>query len=172
MNLNTSKGTSARCLWIFAALVLAICAGARAQMPQMSEVMVTDAWANPPLVPQNNMAVYLTIENPTDTARSVVSVSTDDAAGAELHQMQMNGKMMMMTPIPSLEVPAKGSVQLKPGGYHIMLTGVKKPLKPGDEMKIALKLDNGKSIPVTVKVRAADASPDGAGGMVMPPVQK
>jgi len=146
------------------ALVLAV--GASAALAQAPELTVKDAWARMPLAPQNNSAIYATLENPGATARSVVSVSTADADRAELHETSMEGGMMRMAPAKEMAVPAKGSAELKPGGYHIMLFGVKKAVQAGDQLNVTLKLSDGATVTVAATVRAADA---GAGsGRSMP----
>jgi len=142
------------------ALVLAV--GASAALAQAPELTVKDAWARMPLAPQNNSAVYVTLENSGATARSVVSVSTADAERAELHETRMEGGMMRMAPTKEVSVPARGSAELKPGGYHVMLFGVKKAVKAGDHLDVALKLNDGATVAVSATVRAADAA---AGGM-------
>ena len=142
------------CLAIFVVFLFV----AHAQAP---EVVVKDAWTRPPLPPQNNIAVFMTISNAGPTARSVVSVSTPDARKAELHEVRMEGKMMKMTPIKTLQVPANGSVELKPGSFHIMCFDLKRPLKPGDRVSMVLALGDGKKVPVAVTVRAAQ---DNSGG--------
>jgi periplasmic copper chaperone A len=118
-----------------------------------------NAWARTPLAPQNNTAVYVTLENPSTTPRTVVSVTTPDADKAELHEVRTEGGMMTMMPAKELAVPAKGSVELKPGGFHIMLFGLKKPVKPGDQVHLALQLKDGTSVPIAATVRAADSMP-------------
>ena len=145
------------------ALVLAV--STSAALAQAPELMVKDAWARMPLAPQNNSAVYATLENPGATARSVVSVSTADAERAELHETRMEGGMMRMAPAKEMAVPARGSAELKPGGYHIMLFGVKKAVKAGDQFNVTLKLSDGATVAVSATVRAAEAGgmPPGSG---------
>jgi len=146
------------CLAIFVVFLFV----AHAQAP---ELVVKDAWTRPPLPPQNNIAVFMTISNAGPTARSVVSVSTPDARKAELHEVHMEGKMMKMTPIKTLQVPANGSVELKPGSFHIMCFGIKKSLKSGDAVSMVLTLDDGNKIPVAVTVRPAQESSGGDSSM-------
>jgi copper(I)-binding protein len=64
-----------------------------------------------------------------------------------------NGGMMGMQPIARLEIPAGGSVELKPGSYHIMLIGLKQDLKVGDSIEITLKSENAGAAKVTAAVR-------------------
>ena len=133
--------------------------GSSTNEAQVPELVVKNAWARIPLAPQNNSAVYMVLENPSTTARSVVSVTTVDADKAELHEMRMEGNMMTMMPVKEVVVPAKGSVELKSGGIHIMVFQVRKPVKAGDQLNLVLKLNDGASEPVVATVRSADASP-------------
>jgi periplasmic copper chaperone A len=173
MNRNRFSGMLTRPPWNFLAFLLLMCASvAHAQAP---ELLVKDAWARPPLAPQNNTAVYMTLENQSSTSRSVVSVTTQDAGKAELHEVRREGGMMTMMPAKEITVPAKGSVEFKPGGFHIMLFGLQKPLKPGDQIHLVLTLKDGASVPVVATVRAADASPTAAlskGGHSMPGIRQ
>lgn len=157
MTIHSSHWILARPRWkLLAAGLLACACAMHAQTPELT---VKDAWARPPLAPQNNTAIYMILENPSATPRSVVSVSTDDADKAELHEMSTEGNMMRMAPVKEVAVPAKGSVEFKPGGFHIMLFGLKKTVKPGDRVNLVLTLNDGKSVPVMATVRALDANP-------------
>ena len=163
MNIHKSQGRLANSIWSLVAVVCfaILSAAAHAQTP---ELIVKEAWARVPLAPQNNTAVYMMIDNPTATAKAIVAVSTPDADSSDLHEMRTEGKMMKMMPLKSLPVPAKGSVELKPGGFHIMCNDLKKTLKPGDTISLVLKLDDGKTIPVTATVRALEDSSAPASG--------
>jgi periplasmic copper chaperone A len=166
MNGNRLTGAAARSWWKFLPLVLVACAAVA--LGQTPELMVKDAWARPPLAPQNNTAVYMIIENPGASPRSIVSVSCADAPSAQIHEMMMEGKMAMMMPAKEVTVPAGGSVEFKTGGYHIMLSGVKKPVKAGDHLNLVLKLSDGKTVPVTATVRDSAPDPAPSGGQSMP----
>ncbi|HUO15131.1 MAG TPA: copper chaperone PCu(A)C [Verrucomicrobiae bacterium] len=156
MSIRKEKLRFAGSAWkLFAGVFVVFITIAYAQAPK---VTVKNAWTRPPLPPQNNIAVFMTIDNPGPTARSVVSVSTPDAGKAELHEAQMEGNMMKMAPIKTLRIPPNGSVELKPGSFHIMCFGLKRPLKPGDTFSMVLTLDDGKKIPVAVSVRPAQNS--------------
>jgi copper(I)-binding protein len=149
--------------WLRFLVPLVVMCGS-AMYAQAPELTVKNAWARPPLVPQNNSAVYMTLENSSATPRTIVAVSSSDATAAELHSMSMEGTMMRMAPVKEVGVAAKSTLELKPGGFHIMLFGVKKKVIPGDHINLVLTLDDGKSIPVTATVRSADEEPGAAAG--------
>jgi copper(I)-binding protein len=70
-------------------------------------------------------ALYLVVENHTPAKRKIVSVSTNAAAQAEVHQMRMERMTMVMTPVAEIAIPAKGKTSLNPNNLHIMLSGLK-----------------------------------------------
>ncbi len=76
-----------------------------------------------------------------------------------------NGVMQMRQLANGLPIPAGGSVALKPGGYHVMLIGLKKPLKAGDTFPLMLTFEKAGNISITVSVQAMDASKDKGNGM-------
>ena len=169
MNIDTSRVMLSRPRVQLLALILLI--GASVANAQAPELTVKNAWARTPLAPQNNTAVYMVLENASAMSRSVVSVTTQDAEKTELHEVRMEGGMMTMMPTKEIAVPAKGSVELKPGGFHVMLFALKKPLKAGDQVTVVLTLNDGATVPVAATVRAADANPSAApsgGGRSMP----
>lgn len=92
---------------------------------------------------QGTGAVYVTLSNSGSTADALVSASTDAAQMAELHETSHDGGVMRMRPVKSIPVPAGGKTELKPGGYHIMLMGLKHDLKPGDKVAVTLKFEHG-----------------------------
>jgi len=99
-----------------------------------------------------------------------VSASTPVAAVVEIHEMKMEGDVMRMRAVPRLELPADRTVELKPGGYHVMLMELKQPLRKGDVVPITLNVQgrDGKTeaIEVRAEVRELTApAPSGQSGM-------
>ena len=90
-----------------------------------------------------NGAVYVTLSNSGSQPDALVSASTDVAQTAELHQTTRDGGVMKMRPVKAIPVPAGGKTELKPGGYHIMLMGLKQDLKPGEKVAVTLKFEHG-----------------------------
>jgi periplasmic copper chaperone A len=128
---------------------------------------VTDAWARAMPPGQTTSAVYLKIANGTGQDDALVSVSTPATATAEIHEVVavsaapdasadaggMGGGMMGMQPIAKLAIPAGGSVELKPGAFHIMLIDVKDPLKDGSTIEVTLNFEKAPPITLTVPVK-------------------
>ncbi|MBK6308025.1 MAG: copper chaperone PCu(A)C [Gemmatimonadetes bacterium] len=102
---------------------------------------------------------FLVLENPGTVARSVVSGTADVAEKLELHEMVRDGTMMKMSPVKSIEIPAGGKTELKPGGLHLMLFGLKRPLAAGDSIHVTLTLDDGSTVMLMAGVRKPGAMP-------------
>lgn len=99
-------------------------------------------------------AIFGTLDNPTDQTLTVVKAHTDVAATTELHEMVTeNGSMVMREKKDGFAVPAKGTLELKPGGLHIMLMGLTKALKAGDQVPVTLTLSDGTTVTFTATVR-------------------
>jgi len=137
--------------------------GAAAQSPQ---VTVTDAWsrATPPHAP--TAAVYMTLTSAT--ADRLVAVSTPVAQQAELHQTTNQGGIMRMRPVVGgLELPPGKPVSLRPGGYHIMLTGLKTSLQAGQSIPLRLTFAHAPPVDVEATVRPLTAGSGSMPGMKM-----
>jgi copper(I)-binding protein len=112
-------------------------------------------------------AVYIRgIRNGGQTADRLLSGRTPAAASVEIHRMQMQqGDVMQMRAVPALEIPAGATVNLKHGvsdGYHLMLVGLKAPLKDGDRFPLTLNFEKAGTHEVKVwvqtpRVRSGDA---------------
>jgi hypothetical protein len=110
-------------------------------------------------------AAYMTIDNKSASADKLTAVSTDVADKAQVHQMTVeNGVMQMREVADGLPVPANGSVALKPGSYHVMLIGLKKPLTAGDSFPLTLTFAKAGTISVTVPVHAMGADMGASSG--------
>jgi hypothetical protein len=118
-------------------------------------VSAGDAWARPAT---DTGGVFLTIRN-TGEADRLVAAASDVAAHVELHEsmaamhMGSMGSVMTMHRVASIAVAAHGTTLLKPGGYHIMLIGLKHPLKAGDTIPLRLTFAAAGTIAVTAAVR-------------------
>ncbi len=93
-----------------------------------------------------NTAVYFSIENTASTDRQLVDVSTNVASNSELHAHIMDGEMMRMEKQSSITVPAGETVKFKPGGYHVMVFGLDKPLSVGQQVEVTLHTQDGQTI--------------------------
>lgn len=97
-------------------------------------------------------AAYMVIVN-NGTADAIVKAESDVAQTVELHNVVMENNVMQMRPVEAIEVPANGQVELKPGGLHVMLIGLNRDLKEGDEVTIKLTTRSGQTIEIKAPVR-------------------
>lgn len=98
-------------------------------------------------------AIFLVIRNDGRDPDRLIAASTDVALVTELHQTRMEGGVMRMDQVPAIEVPAGGRVELKPGGYHVMLIGVQRELKIGDRFPVRLHFEKSGALTVEAEVR-------------------
>ena len=101
---------------------------------------------------------YVSFENVSDRAVSIVGASSPDYADAMIHRSSTDGGMGRMDMVDSVPLPPKGTLAFSPGGYHVMLTDAKHPVKPGEKIVVTFKLSDGESLPVTLLARPANAT--------------
>ena len=118
-----------------------------------ADVKIEGAYARASIPNVPNSAAFFVIKNNSDKDIAITSANSDIAEKNELHTHIKENKMMKMIKIEKLVVPAKSSLELKSGGDHVMLMGLKKELKAGDEINLELSFSDGdkKSIKVPVK---------------------
>lgn len=107
--------------------------------------------AMPPAHP--NSAMFITLNNSSEKPIRLISAATTVAETVELHAHRHKDGMMQMYQVPHIEIPAQGSAELKPGGLHIMLLGLKQTLKAGDEIEMTLNFDDNSSMTVKAPVK-------------------
>jgi copper(I)-binding protein len=116
------------------------------------DIQVENAWARATAPGQDAASVDLTITS--KHAATLVGVSSPVAGSAELHSMVTEGGMMKMREVKSIELPAGKAMNLGESGYHLMLNGLKAPLKAGDSVPLTLSIKSGKQGVVKVETRA------------------
>jgi periplasmic copper chaperone A len=147
---------------------LVLCAIAALTMPLSStaaeSVKVANAWVRAPAAGQQTVAAYLDLTS--DREMSVVAAGSPVAGRVEMHSMTMDGGVMRMRALPRIDLPAGQTVKLGPGGAHLMLLDLKRPIKAGDTVPLVLSLQPtgaGSTSVTTVtaqaEVRPATASP-------------
>jgi copper(I)-binding protein len=87
---------------------------------------------------QTVSGAFMTLVNSSETAYALTSVSFSGASVVEIHETSMNEDMMRMRKVSHIDIPANGSVELKPGSYHIMLIGLEKEMKAGTAETLTL----------------------------------
>ena len=129
------------------ALLLAAASGAFAQ------VKVEQPWARPTVEGQMAGGAFLKIQN-VGGADRLLSASSSAAGMVQLHTMSMEGDVMKMREVEAIDLPAGKTVELKPGGLHLMLMGLKSPLKEGSKVPLTLKFEKAGEVKVEVPVAA------------------
>jgi copper(I)-binding protein len=100
-------------------------------------------------------AAYMLIENKGGQPDKLIAVETEAAASAELHLSKIEDGMAKMQPVEGgIDIPASGSLDLKPGSYHVMLMGLTKPFVPGDSIVLTLKFASGAELHLAVPIVA------------------
>ena len=150
----------------FAALLMVAAVPAFAQS---SSIQVANPWA--PATPSGAKtgAVYMTIDNKLSIADRLTGLSSEVAKKLQIHETKTDKGITKMREISGgLPVPVGGSVVLKPGGYHVMLIDLNKPLKAGETFPLTLVFEKAGNISITVPVQslgATGATHDGMPGM-------
>lgn len=118
-----------------------------------ADVEIDGAYARASMPNVPNSAAFFVIKNNSDKDIAITSANSDIAEKNELHTHIKENQMIKMMKIEKLVVPAKSSLELKSGGDHVMLMGLKKELKAGDEINLELSFSDGdkKNIKVPVK---------------------
>ena len=104
-----------------------------------ADIDVRSAWARPTVAGQTGTGAFMHLTS-KDGAR-VIGASSTVAGVVEIHEMAVVGNVMRMRPIASLDLPPGSTVELKPGGPHMMLMDLKRPLAAGEKIKVELRLE-------------------------------
>ena len=151
---------------LIAAGLLAAC-GSSSSDDSMS---VTDVWTRVTAPSQDTGAVYATLKSPDDDKLVGASVPSSVAEKTEIHETvtseadaganpddsmgsDSSGPRMVMHPVSSIDLPAGDDVVLEPGGYHVMLFGLKKPIAVGDSIPVTLTFENAGEVKVDATAR-------------------
>jgi copper(I)-binding protein len=142
---------------------------ARADDVKAGDLLISQAWSRATPGGAKIGAGYFTIANKGSTADKLVSVSGDIAGKIEVHEMAMNDGVMTMRPVEQgLTIDAGKTVTLAPGGYHLMMMDLRKPLKQGDTLPLTLEFAKAGKVAVTLDVQGVGAKgPGGEGGGMM-----
>ncbi len=120
-----------------------------------AEVAVTDAWARATMPGQKVSGAYFRIQSDVDA--KLVGASSPAVPRVEMHEMKMDGDIMRMREVTAIELPKGRAVALEPGGYHIMLMNLPKPIAAGDVIPLSLTIEAGgkrQTVDVQAEARA------------------
>jgi len=122
-----------------------------------SPVIASDGWIRvlPGTLPAGG---FVTFENTSDRALSIVSADSADYGDVMIHRSSTEGGMGRMEMVDNVPLPAKQKTSFSPGGYHVMLMDAKHPVKAGDTLTVTFKLSDGEAVPVKMLARPANAT--------------
>ena len=115
-----------------------------ATLAQTAPVKVEGAWARAMVQGQQSTGAFMSLT--AKEAVALVGVSSPIAGVAEVHEMKMEGDIMKMRAVPTLDLPAGKKVDFKPGGYHVMLMDLKAPLALGSTVPVTLTFKDAKGV--------------------------
>lgn len=144
-----------RTLFILSCLAV-LPALAQAHEYKLGNLVIEHPWTRA-TTGQNGIA-YLVVDNTGTQDDKLVAAATSAADMPMLHTNYMDGDVMKMRMVEAIPVPAGGKAELKPGGYHIMLMGLKAPLKQGEMVPLTLTFEKAGKIDVQLMVEAAGAA--------------
>lgn len=119
--------------------------------PAAAAPQVEAAWSRP-AAQGTTGAGFMTVTNPDKTADALVAAASPAAREVQIHQSSLKGGVASMQRVARVPVTAGGRVTLAPGGYHLMLMGLTRPLKPGDTVPVTLTFASGARVNVSLVV--------------------
>ena len=117
-----------------------------------AQVSVQDAWVRATVPAQLATGAFMRLHALTDS--KLVAASSPIARAVEVHEMTMENDVMRMRQVPFLALPAEKIVSLSPGGYHLMLLGLRRQAKEGDVVPVSLVIEGRDGSRQTLKVAA------------------
>ena len=121
--------------------------------PAFAQVKVDDAWVRGTVQGQRTTGAFMKLVSLTDT--SLVGAASPVAGAVEIHEMRMDGGMMRMRAVERMPLAAGKAVELKPGGYHVMLMGLKRTMTAGEVVPITLTFEDRTGKRTQVELEAA-----------------
>jgi len=147
---------------LFGSIGLALGGSLPTSVVHAQEVTIKEPWVRGTVRGQKATGAFMQL-TATEPA-TLVSVESPVAGSVQIHEMKMENDVMKMRAIPRLDLPAGKAVELKPGGYHMMLMDLKQPLKKGEAVPISLRFEGKdktfKTIEIKAQVRELGASPE------------
>jgi periplasmic copper chaperone A len=133
-------------------LAVFVAGAAQAHEYRRGTLEIDHPWARstPPVA--RNGAVYFEIRNAGSVSERLIAVSTPVAESADIHRTERDGDILRMRELVTVEIKPNDSVLFRPGGFHVMLNGLKAPLKAGTEIPLTLQFDKAGAIEIEVRI--------------------
>ena len=164
--IDTERNTMKKiALYALFTVIFGIFSPIYAQTAAPASVKIEGAWLRSAVQGQSGTGGFMTLTAKTDMRLVGISVSPSVAGIGEVHEMKMEGDVMKMRAIPFIALPAGKSVQLKPGGLHVMLMDLKKGLPKDSMVELTLLLEDNKGAKSSqaLKMPVLSTPPAGAG---------
>ena len=100
-----------------------------------------------------NSAAYFVIMNDGDEPDALIGAKSEVANSTEMHETRIENDVAQMVPVSRVEIPAHGSIEFKPGDYHVMLVGLTQDLKVGDTFKLTLQFEKSGEVTLEVPIQ-------------------
>jgi len=147
---------------LFFAVLLSGCSSTQKEQPRQKSLSgnleISKIWARPAGQGVNS-AAYFTVYNGTTQADTLIGIASEDAANAEVHESYVTDEGLSgMRPAGIMAIPSGDSLALKPGGFHVMLMGIKRELTAGDSIKLTLQFSRSGSKMISAGIRRQAAS--------------
>ena len=126
---------------------------------KLGDIVIEQPWSR--ATPVKVGGAYMTLRNNGAVPDKLIKVTSPIAEKAEIHETKVEGGMAMMRPVDGVELKRRSSVQLKPGGMHVMLIGLQRPLREGERIKLSLTFARAGTIDIEARVEKAGAMAPG-----------
>ncbi|MCF8172459.1 MAG: copper chaperone PCu(A)C [Candidatus Methylopumilus sp.] len=124
---------------------------------------INDLWVRGSVPGQTNGAGYMQINNPSGVSDRLLSAQSEASTRLELHTVLTENGVAKMRQVQGIDIPAKGSAKLAPGGFHLMFLQLTGPFKQGDSVPVVLKFEKAGEVRVNFTVKPSTFNPGSAG---------
>ncbi|MEI8401216.1 MAG: copper chaperone PCu(A)C [Alcaligenaceae bacterium] len=124
---------------------------------------INDLWVRGSVPGQTNGAGYMQINNPTGVSDRLLSAQSEASTRLELHTVLTENGVAKMRQVNGIDIPAKGSAKLAPGGFHMMFLQLTGPFKQGELVPVVLKFEKAGEVRVNFTVKPSTYNPGGTG---------
>jgi copper(I)-binding protein len=138
--------------------VMFVSGAALAEDFQIKSLRVSNAFSRATPPGAKVAGAFMTIKNAGPDADRLISASSPVAGLVEIHEMAMEGGMMKMRALKGIDLKPGATVDLQPGGYHVMLEDLKQPLKQGDQVPVKLTFEKAGVLEIKVNVEGMGAA--------------
>jgi copper(I)-binding protein len=140
---------------VLLASIASMAAGLAACQPSPGgpQVKISDVWGRPSPIEGGNAAIYMLIMNTGSEDDRLIGASSGVAEAVEMHDMTMENDVMKMFPVDYMDLPAGSSLELKPGGKHIMFIGLHEMFEAGQTVRVVLEFEKAGEMTVEAEIR-------------------